>query len=274
MKLSVVIVSFNSATTLRACLGSLRGQRTDMEVIVVDNASTDDSLAAAREFAEAVVLAQRDNVGYAAANNAGIRAATGEFVLLLNPDCEVRPGALQALLDFADSHPDAGAIGAKLLNPDGTLQPSGRAFPTLGRWWLETTGLYRLRTDNANLDPQRDYDQSGEVDEVSGACMLLRRAALAQVDLLDERFFLLWEDIDLCKRLRAAGWKVWYCAEAQVVHHFGVSRKPVSELVRRVSMQSAERYFRKHHGTFAYAFVKSTHVAKEAARKLSRKDRE
>ncbi len=264
--LSVLIVTFNSATTLDACLESLRGQVDELEVIVIDNGSADGSVALADAFPEARVFELGENRGFAAANNVGIRASQGEWLLLLNPDAEARPGALRALLDFAIAHPRAGAVGARLLNPDGSLQPSGRAFPTVGRYLLEVTGLWHRHISNVYREA-RDYDVSMEVDEVSGAALLLRRAALDEVGWLDEGFFLNWEDVDLCRRLRAAGWQVWYCAEAQVVHHFGVSRAGASDFVRRVSTQGAERYFRKHHGLAAVAIIKLAHVLKRLVKR-------
>lgn len=245
----VVIVSYNTRELLAACLESLVGLPSGIEVIVIDNASADGSAALVRErFPQVQLIENSQNVGYARANNQGILLSVGHYILLLNPDTEVQLGTLGRLVAFLDAHPEVGAVGLQLLNPNGTLQPSGRRFPTLASALgelLPLPGDWRRRL-RGPLEG-RDYSQICEVDEVSGAALCLRRDALNQVGLLDEDFFLLGEDIDLCWRLKAAGWKVVYLPDAQVVHHWGGSRSKAS--ADRISLLSQRSYyllFRKH----------------------------
>ncbi len=247
--LSVVIVSYNTRDLLATCLASLADSGPEIEIIVVDNASEDRSAAMVLErFSRVRLIQNLHNPGYACASNQGIRASSGRYVLLLNPDTEIRPGALDRVLAFANSCPDLGAVGLQLLNPDGTLQPSGRRFPTLASALGELLPLPERWRRHLRGDLEgRDYSQVCQVDEVSGAAMCLRRAALDQVGLFDEDFFFLGEDIDLCWRLRQAGWTVVYFPEARVVHLWGSSRNKTNPY--RVSLLSQRSYyllFRKH----------------------------
>lgn len=260
LQLSIVIVNFNTRDLLAQCLLSILGSResavsnfqspiSNLQVLVVDNASQDDSAAMLRErFPQVQVIQNLDNVGFARANNQGIRASTGHYILLLNPDTEIQPDALNRLVAFLDAHPEAGAVGLQLLNPDGTLQPSGRRFPTLASAIGELLPLPKgLRARVRGDLERRDYRLVCEVDEVSGAAMCLRRTALDEIGLLDEAFFFLGEDIDLCWRLRKAGWKTFYLPDARVIHHWGSSRNTVAPF--RISLLSQRAHyllFRKH----------------------------
>lgn len=271
MKLSVIIVSFNTAPLLRACLTSVFESSVgfDLEVIVVDNASSDDSLRMVeRDFPSVRLIANPRNVGFAAANNQALRITSGDFALLLNSDCEALPGALQSLVEFARTHPQSGVVAPKLLNPDGSVQPSGRRFPTLWRFFMEVTALYKTFHPHGYFNPREDYTRIREVDEVSGAAMLVRRETFEQVGLLDEGFFFYWEDIDWCKRIKAAGWKVVYLPQARIVHHFGGSSGAFRPLTHRASLRSMHHYFRKHHGAVTALLVKTTLVLREAVHLL------
>ncbi|MCS6859174.1 MAG: glycosyltransferase family 2 protein [Abditibacteriales bacterium] len=269
MDISLIIVNWNGKDFLRECLRSVRaeGARSDapeMEVIVVDNASTDGSVLMVREeFPEAQLIENAANVGFAAGNNCGLRRCRGRYALLLNSDAQLQANALRALLTFMEAHADAGAAGAMLRYPDGRWQPSGRPFPTLHRFLAEVTGLYARAGGDAHLLRNVDPEQVREVDEVSGACLMVRRAAWEQVGLLDENFFLLYEDVDWCRRLKKSGWKIFYVPQARVVHHYGASRRAVSEPVHLAALQSAHYYFAKHHGRGAAALVKAVLVLRE-----------
>ncbi len=253
---SIVIVSWNVGDLLCACLRSLpaaAGSDLATEVIVVDNASTDGTPARVRaEFPTVRLLAETRNHGYARGNNLGIAAARGRTVLLLNPDTEMRPGALIHLLAYLDAHPACGLVGPRLLNADGSSQSSRRRFPTPGTALIESTPLQAHFPD---CPPLRRYyvrdrsdDVAQEVDWVTGACMLARRRALAAVGGFDPGYFMYSEELDLCRRLQRAGWRIGYMPDAVVVHHGGQSSdQNVPE--RHVRFQRAKlRYFRRWHG--------------------------
>ncbi len=231
---------------------------------MVDNASSDGSAAMVREeFPEVQLMENAENVGFAAGNNCALRQCRGRYAMLLNSDAQLQAGALRALMEFMDAHSNAGAAGPMLLYPDGRWQPSGRPFPTLRRFLSEVTGAYARTGGDAHLLRDVDPEQVREVDEVSGACMIVRREAWEQAGLLDSRFFLLYEDVDWCRRIKEGGWKIFYLPQARVVHHYGASRRAVSETVHLAALQSVHYYFAKHHGKCAAAFVKSVLVLRE-----------
>ena len=247
---SIIIVNWNTRDLLRDCLIALAANAQVMtETIVVDNGSTDGSVEMlATEFPGVYVIANASNIGFAPANNQGLARARGRYALLLNSDTRVAPDALVNLVTFMDAHPQAGACGPQLRNADGTLQPSGRHFPTLASTLGELLPApARWRREWRGDLEKRDYDQVCPVDEVSGAALCVRRAALEQIGFLDEDFFFLGEDIDLCWRLKSAGWQVFYVPIAQVIHYWGGSRNKTSSY--RISLLSQRSYyllFRKH----------------------------
>jgi GT2 family glycosyltransferase len=220
---SVVVVTWNALPWLERCLESVRGR----ETIVVDHGSTDGTLELVRERFPDVRLVEQGNLGMGAGNNAGMRAAGGRYFLLLNPDAWVRPGALDRLVAFADRHPDAAVVGPRLLNPDGSLQRSVRAFPTAWRLATEYLFIRKLAPGTTLLNPLYaggfEHDETRAVDWVSGAALLVRRAAADGVGLFDERYFMFSEEADWMFRYREAGWKVWFFPGAEVVHVGGAS---------------------------------------------------
>jgi GT2 family glycosyltransferase len=232
--LSIVIVSWNVREDLRECLQSLlrdegsRLESGEIEIIVVDNASTDGTAEMVNlEFPRVKLLVNSQNLGYTKANNIGINHSRGKYILLLNPDTIVHQGALQALIDCAESHPEAGIIGAKLLNPDGSVQRSARSFPDIGAGLFRNTFLGRLFPNNPfvrrYLLADFGYDEVREVDWVSGAAMLVRRDLIERIGGLDERFWAYCEDVDLCWRTWQAGYKVLFCPNAVITHKVGRS---------------------------------------------------
>jgi GT2 family glycosyltransferase len=232
--LSIVIVSWNVREDLRECLQSLLGEEGsrlesgEIEIIVVDNASTDGTAEMVNlEFPQVKLLVNSQNLGYTKANNIGINHSRGKYILLLNPDTIVHQGALQALIDCAESHPEAGIIGAKLLNPDGSVQRSARSFPDIGAGLFRNTFLGRLFPNNPfvrrYLLADFGYDEVREVDWVSGAAMLVRRDLIERIGGLDERFWAYCEDVDLCWRAWQAGYKVLFCPNAVITHKVGRS---------------------------------------------------
>jgi N-acetylglucosaminyl-diphospho-decaprenol L-rhamnosyltransferase len=248
---SVVIVNWNGGDLLARALGSVResAPAVVVELVLVDNASTDDSVTQARAGGGVTVIRNPENLGFARASNQGIRESRGRHVVLLNPDAELLPGALETLVGYMDREPRVGAAGPALLNPDGSLQPSGWPFPQLPALLAIHPALRWLARDEAPRNG-RDRERPADVDEVSGACMILRRAALDGIGLFDERFFLYFEDVDLCLRLRRAGWRVAHVPAARVVHHWR-SRTDPSPDAQLHHLRSKLRYVRKHFGPLA-----------------------
>jgi N-acetylglucosaminyl-diphospho-decaprenol L-rhamnosyltransferase len=247
--ISAVVVTYNALPWIERCLESLRGR----ETIVVDNGSTDGTLELVeRRFPDVLVL-RRENRGYGAGLNAGLQAASGEFVLLLNSDAWAEEGAVDRLLAFAESHPRAGLVGPRACNPDGTRQLTVRAFPTL--WRLATEYLFlrkvapRSRALNAFYAGGLDLGRAQTVDWVMGFAMLVRREAVEAVGGFDEGFFMFSEETDLCRRLWDAGWEVWYAPQAEFTHVAGASHggRMFDENVR-----GHLRFLAKHRGE-AYA---------------------
>jgi len=259
MDVSVVIVNWNVRELLRRCLLSLRADGTHVssklsgEVIVVDCASADGSVEMVRrEFPWARLIASQENLGYAWGNNKGMAAANGRFRLILNPDTELVDQALPAMVQYLEQHPRVGALGPGLLNPDGTPQSSRRQFPTLATAFCESTLLHQWFPENRVA--QRYYlaeqpaDVPQPVDWVVGAALMIRDKAWQQVGPLDEGFFLYFEELDWCRRCRAAGWEIHYLPGAQVIHHEGKSSEQVAT-ARTISFQRSKiRYFRKYYG--------------------------
>jgi GT2 family glycosyltransferase len=232
-----------------------------IEVIVVDSGSSDGSLEMVRrEFPWARVIANSQNVGFIRGSNQGIEASQGRYVLLLNPDTEIVGDALSVMVDYADANPQVGALGPQLRYPDGTIQSSRRRFPTLATAFLESTVLQRWLPRHRVLDDYYVRDQSDddtqEVDWVVGACLLLRREAIAQVGLLDESVFMYSDELDWCRRARSVDWRVVYLPAAQVVHHEGKSSDQ-AVVARHVHFQRSKiHYFRKHYGPLAGAILR------------------
>ena len=249
--LSVIIVNWNTRDLLAQCLTSLYADVpfasfAPFETFVVDNGSTDGSTAMVRErFPWVQLIENRKNVGFAAANNQAIRQSRGRYVLLLNSDTEVRPGALRALVTFMEVHPQAGAAGARLLNADGSLQPSCHLMLTPWREFWRLLFLERVRRWATYDMDHWDLDTPREVEVIKGACLMLRREALDQVGLLDERYFMYTEEMDLCYRLLREGWKLYWVPQAQVVHYDGQSTRQVAEAMYVQLYRSKVQFYRK-----------------------------
>lgn len=262
-KTSVIIVSYNTREILRACLERLFAVTSDLvlEVIVVDNASRDASAdMVERDFPGVRLIRSQTNLGFAAANNVGFKMASGDYILLLNPDALVEPGALQRSLACMAADPAIGMGGGLLLGKAGEWQPSARLFPSLLNELLVLSGLAaRFPKSRFFGRFDRTWDDSGkpvEVDWVPGAFTLIRRSALEAVGAFDERFFLYYEEVDLCRRFRQAGWTIWYWPDAVIRHWGGESSKTVENHDFSSSgsqltlwrMRSGLLYYRKHHG--------------------------
>lgn len=250
MKLSIVIVNWNTRRYLEACLASIYRYppRTAFEVLVVDNHSSDGSVEMVQSrFPQAVLIACGRNLGFSGGNNLGIRQARGENILLLNPDTEVLPGALDHLLHFLDSEPQAGAAGSRLLNSDRTLQLSCSPTPTLVREFARLFHLPGIRPDGYYAMQDWDLTQPRSVDVLLGACILIRRGVLDQIGLLDEEYFMYSEETDLCLRVQRAGWKLYWVPQAEIIHHGGQSARQAPKEMFYHLYRSKVLFFRKHY---------------------------
>lgn len=262
VELSVIIVSWNVRDLLRQCLSSiaLNKDNLQLEVIVVDSASSDDTVAmVAREFPDVHILAQSENVGFPRGNNIGMRAASGRYLLLLNPDTRVLAGALVKLVSFINGKPEIGVVGPRLRYPDGTIQSSRRRFPTMFTAFFESTWLESY-APRPVLRSYRVLDvpegETVEVDWVMGAALLVRSEVIETVGLMDESYFMYSEELDWCRRIKEAGWRIVYYPEAEVVHYEGKSSEQ-AVTSRHINFQRAKlRYFRKFHGPYASALLR------------------
>jgi len=220
---SVVSVTYNALPWIEQSLASVRGA----ETVVVDNGSTDGTVAFVRERFPEVAVVEQENRGLAAGWNAGVERTRGRYVLLLNSDAWLDAGALDALVAFADAHPDAAVVGPRLRNPDGTLQRSVRGFPTLWRLATEYFFLRRLapssRALNAFYAAGFAHDEMREAEVLMGAVWLVRRAAIDEVGPADESFFLFSEEVDWAYRFRQAGWRSLFYPDAGATHVYGAS---------------------------------------------------
>jgi GT2 family glycosyltransferase len=251
MDLSIVIVNWNTRELLAQCLMSIYDSlpQREIEVYVVDNASSDGSCEMVRERFPLVYLIENvDNVGFARANNQAIRKSHGRYVLLLNSDTIIKSGAVETLVDFMDTHPNAGACGARLLNADGSLQYSCSPAPSLVSEFKRLFHLPGIRSDGYYRMHKWDQSLVRQVDVLLGACLMLRQQILNQVGLLDEDYFMYSEEVDLCYRVKAAGWELFWVPQAEVVHLGGQSTRQVSDAMFLRLYQAKLIYFRKQHG--------------------------
>jgi N-acetylglucosaminyl-diphospho-decaprenol L-rhamnosyltransferase len=286
--LCILIVNWNVRDKLRTCLAALHAHPVTLqpqEIIVVDNASGDDSVAMVRaEFPGVELIANETNRGFTGGNNDGLRrvrelwstrvaarqgqlsdARSDDFVLLLNPDTEVASGALDELLGLALADAGIGVVGPQLRYPDGSVQSSRRRFPTLELAMVESTWA-QDRAPRALLDHyyvrDRGDDETSDVDWLVGAALLVRRGAVEAVGDLDEaRFFMYSEELDWCKRIRDAGWRVVYHPRARVLHYEGASSAQVSTQRMIYFNTSKVRYFEKHHGQAAAETLRAALLA-------------
>lgn len=268
--LSIIIVNWNTRDLLATCLDSIErslfsgdggGAGLETEIIVVDNGSTDGSAEMLRrDYPGVRRIENRENIGFARANNQGLAASRGRYLLLLNTDAFLRGPALAQLVRFMDEHPDAGIIGPRLYFGDGTLQRSCYAFPTLATEFYGAIGLDRLFPRSRLFGRYRlsywDMRDVCEVDVVMGACLMARREVFEQIGGLDERFFMYSEEVDWCYRARQAGWRIYYVPQAEATHLWGGTSRtqPVQTVVQLY--HSRLLFFRKHYGPVTAAAYK------------------
>ena len=262
-ELSVIIVNWNAASYLPAALDALYAARghLDMEVLLVDNASSDNSLELVRtRYPQVIILANERNLGFAAGNNQGIRRARGRYILLLNPDTEIPPDTLTQFITFMDANPEVGVAGPRLQGRGGKIQGGAAGHdPSFVTIFNFATFLYRLwpRQFPGLWLPRSLYHQQDPiaVDWVSGACMMLRRETLAQAGLMNERYFMYSEDVELCRRVRGAGWGVVCLPNIHVTHHIGGSSRQLGPEFYAHNIDSLDLDLRTRYNPVAVALM-------------------
>jgi GT2 family glycosyltransferase len=260
--LSIVIVNYNGGAVLPSCLKAIDSASAGLKVqtIIVDNGSDDRSCLSCRDNPSIRVICLGKNLGFSAANNIGIREAQGRYYLLLNSDCFVQPGLFQTLMSILDENPRAAVVGPRLLNKDGTLQPSCHNFPSPLVFLLEQSMLWRLlqRMPVLNTSPlqiAQPHDKAGKVDWVLGSCMMVRPTALHQAGGFDNTFFFYWEEADLCFRLKQAGWDTLFEPAACAVHLGGGSTTQSDMLM--LFFTSLYRFYAKHYSRRQFITVRA-----------------
>lgn len=251
-RLSIIITNWNTQELVRAALESIIAHPPGVsyEIIVVDNGSEDGSPAMiAQTFPSVRLLRNDQNVGYARANNQGVVVAKGEVLLLLGSDVVIVDGSLQKLFDYLVSHPDVGAVSCRLLNPDRTVQQSCRRFPTLTDAMLTYLSLHEL-APSYNIRGF-DFSRTQEVDQPAATCLMIRKPIVDRIGLFDERYTILYNDVDLCKRVHAAGWKIVYLADAEIIHHGSQSTDRATPAVRLEMYRNILVYYFRNFGATA-----------------------
>ena len=267
MKLSISIVNWNTKELLKNCLGSIFQNYSgeEFEVIVADNNSGDGSIEMLEEYFPRVNLIKNtENLGFGRANNKIMAVSKGEYILIINPDILIKKGAIEKMIDFLAKNVSAGAVGAKLQNPDGTIQMDGfyRRFPSLTQVLLYQTIFYRLflrfPAISARYWEYQDVSEQHEVDQIPGACILVKREVYERTGGFDEDYFIWYEDVDWCYRIKKSGLKLYYLPEAEIVHVGGQSflnMDPGEKIILFYS--SLFKYFKKNHSKKDYYFTRA-----------------
>ncbi len=254
LDLSISVVNWNTKDILRNCLKSIyvSTHKIDYEIFVVDNASSDGSPEMVEKtFPKVKLIRNKENLGFAKANNQVIKLGNGRYILLLNSDTIVLDEALDKMVEFMNDHPDAGAAGCRLLNSDGTLQVSASEFPRLFSLYWTNSLLRRIfpkKKVGAVISEPHFYSRTQEVDWILGAAFILPKSVIKQIGSLDDEFFMYGEEVDLCYRIKKSGWKIYFYPEAKIIHLLGVSEKKVNDktIARRVKANCY--YYGKRYG--------------------------
>jgi len=251
--LSIIIITWNSEEFIEKCLKSVFDTRgsTDLEVIVIDNASQDTITKIIERFKPEVrLISNQINLGYAKGNNQGIEVSKGDYILLLNPDVELKENCSKVMFDFMENHKDIDALGPQLLNPDGTIQPSCREFPDFSILLWELTGLSLLFPKSKNFGGWRkgyfDFQSPREVDQPMGSCLFLRRKVIQKIGAFDEQFPIFFNDVDLCYRIKKSGGKLYFLPEAKALHYKGGSTRQAKPEMILSSHLSFFRFLSKY----------------------------
>lgn len=270
---STIIVTWNSKQFLAKCLDSMRAHHRNglMEVIVVDNASSDGTVSELKpSYPDVLWIENRENTGFAKANNLGMERASGRYLCLVNPDVEFLDNSVERLCRYMDAHPEAGLCGPRILNSDRTLQYSCREYPSLWNNLCFALGLHRLfprhPVFSSELMSYFDHDEVREVEAISGCFVVVRREALLDVGPLDEGFFMYSEDLDWCRRFNDRGWKIVFNPEATAVHYGGGSSDQAPADFAVMKDLAITRYWRKHHGAVENMLIRGILLANHALR--------
>lgn len=262
--LSIIIVSWNVCDLLAACLDSIittTWDRLELEIIVVDSASSDNTVSMLRDrFPWVRLMPQKENLGFTRCNNIGLQAASGRHLMLLNPDTEIIGEALVTMVNFLDAHPAVGLVGPHTLNSDGTTQSTRRRFPTPLVLFFESTWLQpyapRSLLDSYYIANGAGDEDIIEIDWAQGSAVMARRAVYEQIGGLDEGYVMYSEEVDWCKRAKDAGWRVVYLGTAHIIHHGGKSSEQVVARSHILFQQSKLRYTRKYYGWLMAALLR------------------
>ncbi len=255
IKLSIIIVSWNVRRDIINCLDSIYDCHPSkpFEIIVIDNASSDGSTQEIRkQFPKVTCIANNQNYGFAGANNQGTKLAKGEYLLFLNPDTIIHSEALDYLVTFMDNNKDVGVCGPKLLNEDGTTQRSVRRFPSYRGALYRFTLLkyFKIFKNSYQSWLMKDFDHKSQrdVDQLMGAALLVRKSIIDKIDGFDENFFMYYEEVDLCYRVKQHNWRIVFLPQVCITHLGGRSSQQIPAAKRIMMLRSLLKYFRKNHG--------------------------
>lgn len=256
--LSISIVNYKTKNFLKKCLNSIykNTQGIDYEVFVIDNASRDSSERLLRELkrpfgcpnSKLKIILNKKNLGFAKAHNLALKKAKGKYLLLLNPDTEIKKDTFLKMINFMEKNPQIGILSPKIIEPDWRIGPVARGKPSVFFGFLRFSELYRFfpkLTEDYYKDLTK-YDKTQEVESVGGTCFMIKRKVLEKIGFLDESFFLYFEDFDYCQRAKKAGFKIYYLPKATIFHHFGESSKQNYILATSLYFNSMKRLYQKH----------------------------
>lgn len=258
MKLSVIIVTYNSEYDIKPCLDTITAAKEEMEIIVIDNASQDRTREILQTYPGIKTIFNRKNLGYARANNQGFALSKGEYILLLNPDTEAPPHSIHLLVEYLNQNPEVAAVAPRLLNPDGSTQYSIRSFPTFLSVLGEITGLPQLFPNCHRLNRWRrrefNYEKPNFVEQPMASCLLIRRAVFLELGGFDENFPIYYNDVDLSYRMFQKGYKTYYLPSARVVHKIGGSTNPLKPKMIFENHRALFRFLKRHSPKTRFAF--------------------
>jgi len=262
MDVSIIIVAWNVRDFLHHCLDSVYKETKgiEFEVIYIDNASTDGSVEMVTEkFPQVKIIKNDENKGFTVANNQGMEIARGRYILLLNSDTVILDNAIAKTVEIADAHPDTAVVGCRVLNPDRTLQPTGFIFPSILNMLLSFTYLYKLfpksKFFGRELMTWWDRNDQREIDVVTGCYMLVRRDAIEQVGMMDERYFIYCEEVDWCYRFKKNGWKILFTPEPKIIHYGGQTVKQMKRKFQFQLMGSKLIFMKLHKGKLKFVLA-------------------
>ena len=273
---SVVIVNWNSKDHLERCVASIQDQTrlSTFEIIVIDNASYDGCAEMLREkFPEVLFSQSTENVGFSAGNNIGLKRSGGRYILLLNPDTLILGRAIDCMVKFMDAHAEYGAVGSRSITGDGSIDfHAGRNSPTILREFSTRLGINKLFRNSRRLSSvmMEDWDHasSRDVELLSGSCMMFRRAVFSGVGLLDPNYFMYGDDVDYCHRIMKAGWKIFYLADAEIIHFGSGSSARTARPLKVEGIKSMRYFYAKHYGKI-HAFIYDALIIVSAGAHLS-----